>query len=69
MVDRTLQDMIDKLVIVKTGDVVYRGRLVEVSEDAVCLMAKTGWREVPMDRIVKIELLPEPDEKCGDGES
>ena len=56
---RSLQEMIDKQVVVKTGDVVYRGRLVEISEEAVCLMAKTGWREVSMERIVAIDLLPE----------
>ena len=55
----SLQEMIDKQVVVKTGDVVYRGRLVEISEEAVCLMAKTGWREVSMERIVSIDLLPE----------
>jgi len=55
-----LQKMIDKQVIVKTGDVTYRGRLVEVTEDSVCMMAKTGWREVLMERVVSIDLLPEP---------
>ena len=58
----SLQEMIDKQVVVKTGDVVYRGRLVEISEEAVCLMAKTGWREVPMERIVAIDLIPEQEE-------
>ena len=58
----SLQEMIDKQVVVKTGDVVYRGRLVEISEEAVCLMAKTGWREVLMERIVAIDLIPEQEE-------
>ena len=58
----SLQEMIDKQVVVKTGDVVYRGRLVEISEEAVCLMAKPGWREVPMERIVAIDLIPEQEE-------
>jgi len=58
----SLQEMIDKQVIVQTGDVVYRGRLVEISEEAVCLMAKTGWREVSMERIVSIELSPVQEE-------
>lgn len=53
-----LQKMIDQPVIVKTADVVYRGRLVEVTEDAVCLMARTGWRQVPIERIVNIDLQP-----------
>ena len=56
-----LQKMIDQQVIVKTGDAVYRGRLVEITEEAVCLMARTGWREVSMERIVSIDLLPEPE--------
>jgi len=56
-----LQKMIDQQVIVKTGDVEYRGRLVEVSEESVCLMARTGWRQVPMDRVVSMNLLSEPE--------
>ncbi len=57
--DSPLQKMIDQQVIVKTGDVVYRGRLVEITEQAVCLKAKTGWREIGMERIVSINLLPD----------
>ena len=53
-----LQKMIDQQVLVRTGDVEYRGRLVEVTEEAVCLQARTGWREIGMERIVSINLLP-----------
>ncbi len=56
-----LQKMLDQQVIVKTADVVYRGRLIEITEEAVCLQAKTGWREIAMERIVSIDLLPEPE--------
>jgi len=56
-----LQKMMNRLVVVKTGDVVYRGRLIEITEEAVCLMARTGWRQVPMERIVSIALQPECD--------
>lgn len=55
-----LQKMIDRQVIVKTGDVVYRGTLIEITEEAVTLKAKTGWREIPVERIVSIDLIPEP---------
>lgn len=54
-----LQKMMDRQVVVKTGDVVYRGRLIEITEEAVCLQAKTGWREIAMERIVSIDLQPE----------
>jgi hypothetical protein len=64
-----LQKMIDQQVIVRTGDVVYRGRLVEITEEAVCLQAKTGWREIGMERIVSIDLLPEPEPVETDEES
>jgi ABC-type Na+ transport system ATPase subunit NatA len=66
-----LQKMIDQLVIVKTGDVVYRGKLVEITEEAVSLQAKTGWREVSMERIVSIDLLPveeSPEEEADEDE-
>ena len=56
-----LQKMMNRQVIVKTGDVVYRGQLIEVTEEAVCLMARTGWRQVSMERIVSIALQPECD--------
>nr|NIS42043.1 hypothetical protein [Desulfuromonadales bacterium] len=53
---------------VKTGDVAYRGKLVEVTEESVCLMAKTGWRQIPTDRIVTIDLLPEQEPVAEAGE-
>ena len=56
-----LQKMMNRQVVVKTGEVVYRGRLVEITEDAVCLMARTGWRQIAMERIVSIAPLLEPD--------
>jgi len=64
-----LQKMMNRQVIVKTGDVVYRGRLIEITEEAVCLMARTGWRQVSMERIVSIDLLPERDQaEVSDGD-
>jgi len=62
-----LQKMLDRQVEVKTGDAVYRGRLVEITEEAVCLMARTGWREVSMDRIIAIKLSPE-ESSAGDSQ-
>lgn len=57
--ENPLQKLIDQQVVVKTGDANYRGRLVEVTETAVCLMARTGWREIMIDRVVSIKKQPE----------
>ena len=49
-----LHKLIGRPVEVRTGDLLYRGVLREVTTDRVALMATTGWREVPMERVVDI---------------
>jgi hypothetical protein len=51
---KPLARLIGKTVVVRTGDLVYRGVLREVTEDTVSLMGATGWREIPMNRVVAI---------------
>ncbi len=51
---RYLDRLLGTQVLVRTGSVNYRGVLKEVTEDQVSLQAPTGWREIPMDRVVDI---------------
>lgn len=51
---RTLNELIGHPVVVQTGDLRYRGVLREVTAERVSLRGPTGWREIPMDRIVAI---------------
>ncbi len=58
---KPLHRLIGKPVVVRTGDLKYRGVLREVTEDAVALMGTTGWREIPMSRVVDIRAREEVD--------
>ncbi len=55
---RPIDSLVEKPVIVYTSVASYRGILKEVSEEAVSLQGRTGWREIPMDRIKDIR--PDP---------
>lgn len=56
-----LHKLIGQRVEVQTGDLLYRGLLREVTEETVALMGATGWREIPMDRVVSIRPQPATD--------
>lgn len=58
---KPLARLIGEAVVVRTGDLAYRGILREVTEDTVSLMGATGWREIPMNRVVAIR--PAEDEE------
>ena len=54
---RPLDSLIEKNVIVYTSITNYRGILKEITEESVALRGRTGWHEIPMDRIKDIRLL------------
>lgn len=47
-------DLVGKIVDVETPDVIYTGKLIEVSEVDVHLESESGWIVIPVDRIVLI---------------
>jgi len=49
-----MQELIGKQVEVITGDVIYRGVLVEIGETEIYLRAEEGWITVPVDRVVDV---------------
>lgn len=49
-----LHTLVGKDVVVKTGDISYRGILIEVTEEMIFLKGTTGWRQVPVDRVVEV---------------
>lgn len=53
MPDR-LHRLVGKEVVVTTGDISYRGILKEVTDEMVFLQGLTGWRQIPIDRVVDI---------------
>ena len=58
---RPLHELLGEEALVATGDVRYRGVLREVTEERVCLRGRTGWRGIPMARVVAIRgVEPEP---------
>ncbi len=60
---KPLHQLIGQPVVVRTGDLIYRGVLREVTEESVSLRGITGWRVVPMEKVVAI--VPEEDEEKG----
>ncbi|MBI4849391.1 MAG: hypothetical protein HY808_12595 [Nitrospirae bacterium] len=49
-----IQELIGKKVEVITGDVTYRGTLVEIGETEIYLQAEEGWIVVPVDKVVDV---------------
>lgn len=52
-----MQGLIGKNVEVVTGDVTYRGILVEIGETEIYLQAEEGWITVPVDRVVDVRTI------------
>ena len=59
---KQLYQLVGQRVIVRTGDLLYRGVLREVTEESVALRGDTGWREIPMEKVVAI--VPEGEEEA-----
>lgn len=52
-------DLTGKFVEVFANGITYRGRLVEVNEEELCLMAESGWIVIPNDSVQSVrEVLP-----------
>ncbi len=54
---RLLDRMQGRVVVVHADGVDYRGILKEVTEEQVCLQGVTGWRQIPVAKIVRIQVL------------
>ena len=37
------------------GDIVYRGRLIEATDESLMLRTEERWIEIPMERVVSIQ--------------
>ncbi|MBI5039499.1 MAG: hypothetical protein HZC13_07075 [Nitrospirae bacterium] len=51
-----LHDMIGRRVRITAGDIVYKGLLIEVSEENVELQAESQWITIPIDNINSIAI-------------
>ena len=49
-----LHDMIGRRVRITAGDIIYRGVLIEVSEENASLQAESQWMTIPIDNINSI---------------
>ncbi len=54
-----MQELIGKEVRVKTGEIEYRGVLVEIGETDIHLEAETGWIVIPVGNVAGIEAVEE----------
>lgn len=50
-----MHELIGKKVEVITGDITYRGILIEIGETEIYLQAAEGWITVPVDRVVDVK--------------
>jgi hypothetical protein len=48
-------DLIGKMVVVRTQETLYNGKLIEVSEQEVHLESVSGWIVIPVNRVASIE--------------
>ena len=51
-----LHDMIGRRVRIIAGDIVYKGFLIEVSEENAALQTESQWITIPVDDINSIEI-------------
>jgi len=51
-----LHDMIGRKVRIIAGDIVYKGFLIEVSEENAALQTESQWITIPVDNINSIEI-------------
>ena len=51
-----LHDMIGRRVRIIAGDIVYKGILIEVSEENAALQTELQWTTIPIDNINSIEI-------------
>jgi hypothetical protein len=47
-------NLVGKIVDVETPDIIYTGKLIEISEGEVHIESESGWIVIPADRIVLI---------------
>lgn len=52
-----MQEMVGREVRVNTGDIEYRGLLVEIGEADVHLESEAGWIVIPLENIVDIQVV------------
>lgn len=55
--------LVGQTVEVVADRMIYRGRLVEINAEEVCLDSQQGWITVPVDRVASIE--PVTDDQPG----
>ena len=41
---------------VMAGDILYRGRLIEMGEENLHMESSSGWITIPMERVTKVSL-------------
>jgi hypothetical protein len=49
-----VNDLVGKIVDVKTPDMTYTGKLIELGEEDIQLESASGWVTIPVDMIVLI---------------
>lgn len=47
-------ELIGRMVEVRTGDMTYTGKLVEIGEEDIYLQSQEGWIVLPVDRVASI---------------
>lgn len=50
-----MQDLVEKDVEVLALETTYKGKLIEIGETEVYLLAESGWIAIPVEKIISIK--------------
>lgn len=52
-----MHDLIGKKVEVITGEIIYRGVLIEIADEELHLQSELGWISVPIEKVAEVKVL------------
>lgn len=52
-----MHDLIGRKVEVITGEIIYRGVLIEIADEELHLQSEYGWISVPIEKVSEVKVL------------
>jgi len=54
-----MHDLIGRKVEVTTGEIIYRGVLIEIADEELHLQSEYGWISVPIEKVADVRAVEE----------
>ncbi len=54
-----MHDLIGRKIEVITGDIIYRGVLIEITDEELHLQSELGWISVPLEKVAEVREVDE----------